>query len=179
MSQRGRRRYDDFVEIGTDAAIALEKSLEKRYETSSQSSSGEGFGYGFVQFISNVVQGRNRQGSRADTEQGTKEVESTDNLQNPSTNSGHNQGSGATESEKIRLLLCVDDGRSKSMLKQEVLENIKSDFELFDYLHKQYFTNCRWFTVRSIGMVSLAHVSLLRTHMKFSGFIGISMLTVS
>ena len=86
MSQRGRRRYDDFVEIGTDAAIALEKSLEKRYETSSQSSSGEGFGYGFVQFISNVVQGRNRQGSRADTEQGPG-VESTDNLQNPSTNS--------------------------------------------------------------------------------------------
>jgi hypothetical protein len=84
-------------------------------------------------------------------------------VQNPSTDSGQIQGSGTTESEKIRLLLCIDDGRSKSMLKQEVLKNIKSDFELFDHLHKQYFTDYRWFTVRSIGMVSLAHVSLFRT----------------
>jgi hypothetical protein len=111
-----------------------------------------------------VLQGRNRQDSRADTEQGPGEVELTDNVQNLSIDSGQIQASGITESEKTRLLLCIDDGRSKSILKQEVLENIKSDFELFDYLHKQYFTNYQWFTVRSIGMVSLAHVSLLRTY---------------
>jgi hypothetical protein len=164
MSQGGRRRYDDFVEIGSGAAIALEKTLEKRYKSASQTSPGGDSGSGFIRFIFDVLQGRNRQDSRADTEQGPGEVELTDNVQNLSIDSGQIQASGITESEKTRLLLCIDDGRSKSILKQEVLENIKSDFELFDYLHKQYFTNYQWFTVRSIGMVSLAHVSLLRTY---------------
>lgn len=164
MSQGGRRRYDDFVDIGSGAAITLEKSLERRYRKSSQSSSGEESGFGSIRFILDIPQGRNRQVSRADTEQGAAVVELTDGVQDPSTESVQVEENDMTESEKIRLLLCIDDGRSKSMLKQEVLENIKSDFELFDFLHKQYFTNYRWFTVRSIGMVSLAHVSLLRTY---------------
>lgn len=175
MSQGGRRRYDDFVEIGSGAAIALEKTLEKRYKISSQSSSGREPGSGFIRFIFDVLQGRNRQDLHADTEQGPEGVDLTDNVQNPSLDSGQIQGSGTAGSEKIRLLLCIDDGISKSMLKQEVLEKIKSDFELFDYLHKQYFTNYRWFTVRSIGMVSLAHVSLLlmkllSTHNQFLAY---------
>lgn len=164
MSQGGRRRYDDFVQIGSGAAVALEDLMRMRYRNSSQSSSRGESGPGFIRFIFDVIQGRNRQVSRADTEQGPAVAELTDSVQAPSTESVQVEGSDTTESEKIRLLLCIDDGRSKSMLKQEVLENIKSDFELFDYLHKQYFTSYRWFTVRSIGMVSLAHVSLLRTY---------------
>lgn len=163
-AQGGRRRYDDFIEIGSGAAIALEKSLERRYKISSQSSPGGESGSSFIRFLFDVLQGRNRQDLHADTEQGQEGFDLTDDVHNLPLESGQIQGCGTAGSEKIRLLLCVDDGRSKSMLKQEVLENIKSDFELFDYLHKQYFTNCRWFTVRSIGMVSLAHVSLLRTY---------------
>ena len=177
MSQGGRRRYDDFIEIGSGAAIALEKSLKRRYKISARSRSSPGgeSGSGFIRFIFDVLQGRNRQDLHADTEQGSEGVDLTDNVHNLPLESGQIQGCSTAGSEKIRLLLCIDDGISKSMLKQEVLEKIKSDFELFDYLHKQYFTNYRWFTVRSIGMVSLAHVSLLlmkllSTHNQFLAY---------
>jgi hypothetical protein len=137
--------------------------LEKRYKTPSRFEFGSESGSGFIRFIFSVFRGRNRQEPRADTEQSPGGVEMINNVQVPITKSEQVEGDCATE-EQIRLLLCIDDGRSKSILKQEVIRNIKSDFELFDYLHNQYFTNYRWFTVRSIGMVSLAHVSLFCTY---------------
>jgi hypothetical protein len=44
-----------------------------------------------------------------------------------------------------------------------VLENITSDFKLFEHLHKQYYRKSRWFTVRCVGTVSLAQVSLMHS----------------
>ena len=62
------------------------------------------------------------------------------------------------EQEVPRLLLCVNDGRSKTTLQQEMLQNIDDDRGLFNHLRNQYFSKRNWFALRSIGALALAQV---------------------
>jgi hypothetical protein len=91
--------------------------LEKRYQTPSRFEFGRESGSGFIRFIFSVFRGRNRQEPRADTEQGPGGVMMINNVQVPVTESEQVEGTYATE-EQIQLLLCIDDGRSKSILNE-------------------------------------------------------------
>jgi hypothetical protein len=60
--------------------------------------------------------------------------------------------------ETLRLLLCVDEGNSKTLLQQVDLDHISEDRELFLFLRSRYFARHKRFTVKSVGSVSLSHV---------------------
>lgn len=60
--------------------------------------------------------------------------------------------------EPLRLLLCVDEGNSRTILQQVDLNHINDDRGLFLLLRARYFACRKWFTVKSIGSLSLSQV---------------------
>lgn len=141
--------------------------MEERYRTSSRSNSRDEPRQGFIEHLSyvfrRVIIRQNSQRPRADSEQSHPErVKMSGIAQSSSTDPEQTDGGNdINQKNKVRLLLCIDKGRSRTILRQEVLQNITSDFELFDHLHKHYCRKSRWLTVRCVGMVSLAQVSLM------------------
>lgn len=79
----------------------------------------------------------------------------------PSTTSEQNP-MGLHNTPGLCLLLCIDEGTSRTILHQENLKRISQDCELFQYLREKYFNfkkTKRWYTIRSMSSVSLAQAS--------------------
>lgn len=105
-------------------------------------------------------QGRGQRQRNPDAERGGDESQARSDASAPITDAAASEREEGTPNEELlRLLLCVDDGRLKATLKQEMLRNINDDRELFTHLRQLYFIKRGWLTLRSIGTVSLAQVS--------------------
>lgn len=66
----------------------------------------------------------------------------------------------------IWLLLCIKKGPSSTLLHQELLLNISTDRDVFDFLRVKYYEHRKypsWFTLRCVKSVSLTKVCG-RTH---------------
>ena len=153
--------FDDFVELDSGAALDLETALRKRYTLSKQPGNGGRAISKFVQRVLNVFrqEGGGQQQPPSDAEQGGHELQAPLSEPTPISDADPTGTNAETpKDEDLRLLLCVADGRAKTTLKQEVLQNINDDRELFIYVRKQYFTKRNWFALRSVGAVSLAQV---------------------
>ena len=131
--------FDDFVELDSGAAAELETVLQKRYPVSKHPGAGGQAPSGPFQRIFNFFRQphRGQQQPHSDAEQGGHELQPLAPIADIGAFGNENAISGQ---EALRLLLCVDDGRAKTTLKQEVLQNINDDRKLFEYLRDQYFT---------------------------------------
>ena len=164
--------FDDYVELDPGAAVELEEALQKRYTPSNQGGTSGYATSGLVQRILNVFrqQDKGQQRPDSDTEQGEHELQRYLDRSAPIVNvPASEREDEISEQEAPRLLLCVDDGRAKTTLQQEMLQNINDDRELFTHLRNQYFSKRNWFALRSIGALTLAQVGSqertdLRTH---------------
>jgi hypothetical protein len=153
--------FDDYVELDSGAAVDLGKALQMRYMPSKQAGHGGQATPGFVQRILKVFRQEDggQQQPHSDAEQGAHESQAPYGRPAPVANaSAAEREDGNLKQEALRLLLCVNDGRAKTTLKQEVLRNINDDRELFTHLRKEYFMKRSWFTLRSIGALTLAQV---------------------
>jgi hypothetical protein len=66
----------------------------------------------------------------------------------------------------LYLLLCVDVGGSQTALRQQRIDNINRDRDLFRSIRAQYLQLCRtkrWLTIQSLKRLSLTKVCLLST----------------
>jgi len=165
MHQCGNRMFDDYVELDPGAAAELGTALQKRYTLSGHSGAGGKATSRFIQQILGVFrqQDVDQQQPGPDAELGEHELQ-TPSGSAPITNAEvPGSETGIPEQEALRLLLCVDDGRAKTTLEQEVLQNINDDRELFTYLRKQYYRKRDWFSLRSVGALSLAQVTSVQT----------------
>lgn len=155
--------FDDYVELDPGAAFELQTALQKRYTLPDQAGLSRKATPGFVQRFLNVLRQENagQQQPRSNPELGEHESQVPSCELAPIANVwASGRGCENPEQVAIRLMLCVDDRRAKTTLKQEVLRNISDDRELFIYLRNQYFMKRSWFSLRSIGTLSLAQVGL-------------------
>ena len=153
--------FDDYVELDPGAAVELGEALQKRYTSSKQSGTSGQATSGLVQRILNVFRQQNtgQQRPDSDTELGEHELQTYLDRPTPIVNvSASEREDEIPEQEVPRLLLCVNDGRSKTTLQQEMLQNIDDDRGLFSHLRNQYFSKRNWFALRSIGALALAQV---------------------
>jgi hypothetical protein len=153
--------FDDYVELDSGAAVNLGKALQMRYMPSKQTGHSGQATSRLVQRILKVFrqQDGGQQQPHSEAEQGAHEQQAPFGRPAPGANAAAaEREDGNLEQEALRLLLCVDDGRAKTTLKQEVLQNINDDRELFTHLRKEYFMKTSWFTLRSIGALTLAQV---------------------
>lgn len=151
--------FDDYMEVDSGAATELQEALKKRYQagTGEQETTPRS-----LRSLLNLFSQRAQQQSRSDAEQGGQDRSSTHESTHTIDAETSAGADGEAKLEALRLLLCVDDGRAKATLKQEILLNINDDRDLFTYLRKQYFTKRTWFALRCISAVSLAQVSFKR-----------------
>ena len=155
--------FDDYVELDPGAAVELQRALQKRYTLSEQAGAGGKAISRFVQRIFNILcqQDAGQRQLRSDAELGGYEsqVPSFELAPIADVRASRRECENS-EQAALRLLLYVDDRTAKTTLKQEILRNINDDRELFFYLRSQYFTKWSWFSLRSIGALSLAQVGL-------------------
>lgn len=153
--------FDDYVELDSGAAAELEASLQKRYTLSKRATAGGKTTSGVFQRILNVFrqQDGGQQQRYSDAEEGGHELQAPFSGPAPIANAGASERESETpKQEALRLLLCVDEGRAKTTLKQVVLQHIKDDCELFTCVREHHFMKRGWFTLRSVGAVSLTQV---------------------
>jgi hypothetical protein len=162
--------FDDYVELDPGAAAELETALQKRYLLSEHAGDGGKAMSGLVQRILNLLRQQDvrQQQPHSDAELGGHELQAPSCGLDPITDAKASERENANPAqEALRLLLCVEDRRARTTLKQEVLQNINDDRELFTYLRNQYFMKRSWFALRSVGVLSLAQVGLPKqTHLR-------------
>lgn len=154
--------FDDFIELDPGAAVELEKALQKRYVLSDNGGAGFRTISGIVQHILGVFRScfEGQQQPYPDAEQGERAVQTYSGRPDLSVDAVANELEVENPDKgALRLLLCVADGGAKTKLEQKELQNINDDRELFTYLRKQYFKKRNWFTLRSVGALTLAQVS--------------------
>ena len=154
--------FDDYVELNPGAAVELETALQKRYTVSRHSGAGGKSTSTLIQRILGMFrqQDVDQQQPGSDAELGEQELQTPSGGSAPITTAGvSGSEDGIPEQEALRLLLCVDDRRAKTTLEQEVLQNINDDRELFIHLRNQYYKKRDWFSLRSVGALSLAQVT--------------------
>jgi hypothetical protein len=153
--------FDDYVELDSGAAAELEAALQKRYTLSKRATAGGKAKSGVFQQILNVFrqQDGGQQQRCSDAEEGRPELQAPFGGPAPIADAEVSERVNETpKQEALRLLLCVDEGRAKPTLKQVVLQNIKDDCELFTCVRELHFMKRGWFTLRSVGAVSLTQV---------------------
>jgi hypothetical protein len=114
--------------------------LQKRYTLSKRGGATKRATSGLVQRILDAFrqQDESQQQPHSDAEQGEHELQTHFGRPAPSVNAAAEGGN--PEQEALRVLLCVDDGRAKTTLQQEILQDINDDRELFTHLRNQYFS---------------------------------------
>lgn len=157
--------YDDFIELEPGSIERLEQEL-RAMSTNYGNSIGESINSllkrvteSFKRAFQRIRPSENASGlqlNRMNRQQTTSYPESTGAISTAPTiiNDARSQ-------DIQRLLLCIDQGPLATPLFQERLGYVRTDRELFHFLHSEYFgrwNNRSWWTLRSIQRVSLTRV---------------------
>jgi hypothetical protein len=139
----------------------LERELQKRYRASASTkglwqSTLDGF-ESLQRFYKRSV--RKQQPSNPELPL-NENMPSTDRPALANTDQESNQTNTSSQ-ETLRLLLCVEEGNSRTPLQQIDLNQISEDRELFLILKARYFARRNWFSIKSVGSLSLNQVCTL------------------
>ncbi|KAF1999665.1 hypothetical protein P154DRAFT_216672 [Amniculicola lignicola CBS 123094] len=157
--QCGMPLFDDFTELEYGAVEELEQELQELDDSSNATNRLKETVFRVFGSLQSLFEQRFRS-RHPDLEL------SLDNIAQLANNLNANVQPAVSDSvcrEAFHLLLCVDEGSSRTVLYQEHLDNIHTDRQLFLFLQSKYFARPsarRWFTARSIKSLALTQFQL-------------------
>jgi len=166
----GARLFDDFTELESGSVKELEIELQKLHgSTNTTRDLGKAISEGFKALWTSTGQRLRNQhpsNSRRGSVLPLEEIRQRSNVLPASNDTQQPDQAGHGCRDALHLLLCIDKGNSGTPLYQEQLGDVTTDRGLFLFLRSKYFRhwNARqWFTLRSVGSLSLSRVCIILT----------------
>ncbi|CAO2648658.1 Nn.00g079250.m01.CDS01 [Neocucurbitaria sp. VM-36] len=159
----GARLFDDFIELKADSVAKLEQELQGSQNCSIKTHNLGGSPSRILRSLWGSIGQALRIQVPSKSELPTEELRQPAGGPTKPHTSQHPNSVGTSNQNALHLLLCMDRGSSGTPLRQEQVDGVTTDRQVFHLLRRKYFelvSITRWFTLRSVVSLSLSRFAL-------------------